>query len=128
MAESELVHRSSSGGGGGAGYPAARPDFPQSEDEFGDDPRVSYYKVDEKWILEDDDGSEWEWNGALKRWMPSVCPCSALVALFAEKENRVACCFCSVAAAPVFLSFAFIPFSAPLPSLSSYTCMLSHPP
>ncbi len=62
--------------------PSAAPDqgateripFPHSVEDFGDDPRISYSKTDGKWILEDDDGSEWEYNDALSKWMPSVRP------------------------------------------------------
>lgn len=35
------------------------------------DDRVSYSKVDGKYILENDDGTEWEWDGAMG-WVPSV--------------------------------------------------------
>lgn len=70
MAESEVPHR-------GAPPPndalsAARVAFPQTPEDFDSDPRVSFSKLDSKWILEDDDGSEWEWNDVAKRWMPSV--------------------------------------------------------
>ena len=51
----------------------ARQPFPQNPDEFNKDPRVSYSKLDDKWILEDNDGSEWEFNDKYMRWMPSVC-------------------------------------------------------
>ena len=53
---------------------AARPAFPQTPEDFEQDARVSFSKLENKWILEDDDGSEWEFNEALKRWMPSVRP------------------------------------------------------
>ena len=46
--------------------------FPQTPEEFDDDPRVSYSKLDQKWILENDDGNEFEFDSALKRWIPSV--------------------------------------------------------
>jgi hypothetical protein len=35
------------------------------------DDRVSYSKVDGKYFLENDDGTEWEWDGAMG-WVPSV--------------------------------------------------------
>ncbi|KAI9758493.1 MAG: hypothetical protein M1815_000039 [Lichina confinis] len=46
--------------------------FPQTPEEFDDDPRVSYSKLDQKWILENDDGNEFEFDSALKRWIPSM--------------------------------------------------------
>lgn len=47
--------------------------FPQASEDFGNDHRVSYSKVDNKWILEDDfDGSEWEFQESLGKWIPSV--------------------------------------------------------
>ena len=50
----------------------SRKAFPKLLEQFGEDPRVSYSKLDGKWILEDEDGSEWEFNDNLMRWMPSV--------------------------------------------------------
>ena len=49
-----------------------RQPFPKTHDEFSEDSRVSYSKLDGKWILEAEDGSEWEFNNSLMRWMPSV--------------------------------------------------------
>ena len=47
--------------------------FPEPEsEEFKDDPRVSYSKVDQKWILEDDDGSEWQYDEHQKKWIEMV--------------------------------------------------------
>jgi HIV Tat-specific factor 1 len=46
--------------------------FPQTPDQFEQDTRVSYSKLDNKWILEDVDGSEWEFEESLGKWMPSV--------------------------------------------------------
>ena len=48
--------------------------FPQNPEEFDGDPRVSYSKIDQKFILEADDGQEYEFDDALKRWIPVVCP------------------------------------------------------
>ena len=71
MAESELPHRRSSPPNNGIA--GGRADFPKSQDDFQNDPRVSYSKLDNKWILEDDDGTEWGFDEGLKRWVPSVC-------------------------------------------------------
>jgi HIV Tat-specific factor 1 len=50
-----------------------RQPFPHTPDAFESDPRVSYSTLDRKWILEDDvDGSEWEWEDELGKWVPSL--------------------------------------------------------
>ena len=65
MAESSIPHRSGSGSGGS--------DFPQTPEDFEADPRVAFSTVDRKWILENsEDGSEWEFDERLKRWVPLV--------------------------------------------------------
>lgn len=48
--------------------------FPKSLEEFDADPRVSFSKLDNKFILEADDGQEFEYDDALKRWVPVVRP------------------------------------------------------
>lgn len=48
--------------------------FPQNPEEFDADPRISFSKVDNKFILETDDGQEHEYDDALKRWVLVVCP------------------------------------------------------
>ncbi|EFE30316.1 uncharacterized protein ARB_02854 [Trichophyton benhamiae CBS 112371] len=45
--------------------------FPQP-DEFDSDPRVSFSKLDNKYILETDNGEEYTYDDALKRWIPSL--------------------------------------------------------
>jgi len=47
--------------------------FPKSLEEFEHDPRVSFSRLDGKWILEAEDGSEFEYDDALRRWIPVVC-------------------------------------------------------
>lgn len=47
--------------------------FPKDPSEFDSDPRISFSKLDEKFILETDDGQEYEYDGVLKRWVLSVC-------------------------------------------------------
>jgi len=69
------------------GLSAARVVFPSAIEDFDRDPRVSFSKLDSKWILEDDDGSEWEYDESLKRWIPSVryasvCDRSLYIAIF----------------------------------------------
>lgn len=51
---------------------AVRIAFPKTTEDFEIDPRVSYSKLDDKWILEDDDGAEWEWDTTGNRWIQSV--------------------------------------------------------
>lgn len=47
--------------------------FPKTPEDFETDPRVSYSKLDNKYILENDDGTEWEFDESLQKWIPSVC-------------------------------------------------------
>jgi len=46
--------------------------FPQDPAEFDSDPRISFSKLDNKFILETEDGQEYEYDPGLKRWIPSV--------------------------------------------------------
>ena len=46
--------------------------FPKTRQDFDQDPRVSFSKLENKWILEDDDGQEYEWNEAVQKWTPVV--------------------------------------------------------
>jgi HIV Tat-specific factor 1 len=46
--------------------------FPQSPSEFDGDPRISFSKLEDKWILETDEGTEYEYVNGLKRWVPVV--------------------------------------------------------
>lgn len=48
--------------------------FPQNPEEFDADPRVSFSKLAHKFILEADNGEEFEFDDALKRWVPVVRP------------------------------------------------------
>lgn len=51
---------------------AALNNFPQDPSDFDSDPRISFSKLDDKFILETDDGNEFEWDTALKRWIQTV--------------------------------------------------------
>ncbi|ETI21760.1 hypothetical protein G647_05829 [Cladophialophora carrionii CBS 160.54] len=44
--------------------------FPQDPADFDADPRVSWSRLDNKFILETEEGNEFEWDTALKRWIP----------------------------------------------------------
>jgi HIV Tat-specific factor 1 len=46
--------------------------FPQSPSAFDADTRVSFSRLDNKFILESEEGNEFEWDPALKRWIPVV--------------------------------------------------------
>ncbi|RJE26383.1 hypothetical protein PHISCL_01270 [Aspergillus sclerotialis] len=52
--------------------PAPLANFPQDPTEFDSDPRISFSKLDDKFILETEDGQEYEYDTALKRWIPTV--------------------------------------------------------
>jgi hypothetical protein len=46
--------------------------FPQSPSAFDEDERISWSRVDNKYLLETDEGNEYEWDDALRRWVPVV--------------------------------------------------------
>ncbi|KAL1961955.1 hypothetical protein VTN77DRAFT_736 [Rasamsonia byssochlamydoides] len=46
--------------------------FPRDPAEFDSDPRISFSKLDNKFILETEDGQEFEFDTALKRWIPTI--------------------------------------------------------
>ncbi|KAI2468031.1 hypothetical protein F4781DRAFT_399652 [Annulohypoxylon bovei var. microspora] len=46
--------------------------FPTDPQEFKHDERISFSKLDSKYIAVQDDGSEFEWDAQLKRWIPVV--------------------------------------------------------
>lgn len=50
----------------------AQSGFPQSPSEFDIDPRISFSKLEDKWILETEEGTEYEFINGLKRWVPVV--------------------------------------------------------
>lgn len=54
------------GGEGGSSFPTTR-------EEFEADPRVSWSRLTGKWALEADDGTEFEYDEGIKRWVPVVC-------------------------------------------------------
>ncbi|KAK5020631.1 hypothetical protein LTR16_001199, partial [Cryomyces antarcticus] len=69
MAESDTPHRGIPPSNDGLS--AARVAFPQTVEDFEKDPRVAFSKLEDKYLLEDDDGSEWEFDERLKRRIPS---------------------------------------------------------
>ncbi|KAI0003982.1 hypothetical protein F4779DRAFT_79831 [Xylariaceae sp. FL0662B] len=46
--------------------------FPTDPREFEQDERISFSKLDNKYIAVHDDGTEFEWDAQLKRWIPSI--------------------------------------------------------
>lgn len=48
--------------------------FPSNPDEFDQDDRISYSKVDGTYILVDENDEEWEFNSSAKRWFQPVSP------------------------------------------------------
>jgi len=46
--------------------------FPQSPSAFDADERISFSKLDSKYLLETEEGTEFEWDDALRRWIPVV--------------------------------------------------------
>lgn len=52
--------------------PAGPSDFPTDASQFDSDDRISWSKLDNKFILETDKGTEYGWDTALRRWVPVV--------------------------------------------------------
>lgn len=50
--------------------------FPTDPSEFDNDPRISFSKLDDQFILETEDGQEFVYDPALKRWVHQVCCCA----------------------------------------------------
>ncbi|KAL8746671.1 MAG: hypothetical protein Q9184_007717, partial [Pyrenodesmia sp. 2 TL-2023] len=48
------------------------PSFPTNPEDFDADDRISFSKLDSKFILETQDGQEFEYDDALKRWVPAL--------------------------------------------------------
>jgi len=46
--------------------------FPINPEEFDSDDRISFSKLDNKFLLVQDDGTELEFDDAIKRWIPIV--------------------------------------------------------
>jgi HIV Tat-specific factor 1 len=46
--------------------------FPTNPDEFDQDERISYSKLDNKYIAVQDDGAEYEFDDGLRRWIPVI--------------------------------------------------------
>jgi len=55
--------------------------FPRDVAEFDTDDRISYSKLDGKYILIDDDNEEWEFSEATASWFQPVSPSTRPIAL-----------------------------------------------
>ena len=55
-----------------AGDEASLNRFPTDPADFDNDPRISFSKLDDKFILETEDGQEYEYDAVLRRWILSV--------------------------------------------------------
>lgn len=51
---------------------AAQSDFPAEPSSFAEDERISWSKLDSKYVLETEQGGEYEWDDALRRWVAVV--------------------------------------------------------
>jgi HIV Tat-specific factor 1 len=48
----------------------SHPSFPTDPSEFDSDERISFSKLDSKFLLVQEDGTEYEFDDAIKRWIP----------------------------------------------------------
>ena len=51
-------------------YDEAPSAFPTNAEEFDSDDRISFSKLDNKFLLVQEDGTEFEFDDAIKRWIP----------------------------------------------------------
>ena len=51
---------------------ATRAPLPNDPETFDADERISFSKLSNTFLLEAEDGQEFEWDSALKRWVPVV--------------------------------------------------------
>lgn len=64
------------------------PAFPQDPADFDSDPRISFSKIDDKFILETEDGQEYEYDTGIKRWVQKVCLVSCKFSLARPNPPR----------------------------------------
>ncbi|KAK8156293.1 nuclear mRNA splicing factor-associated protein [Phyllosticta citrichinensis] len=53
-------------------HPEQQASFPQTQEEIDNDPRVSWSISGNKYILEEENGTEWAYDPKLQRWIPSL--------------------------------------------------------
>lgn len=51
---------------------AGQTDFPTEPSSFAEDERISWSKLDSKYLLETEQGGEYEWDDTLRRWVAVV--------------------------------------------------------
>lgn len=51
---------------------AERAPFPSNPEEFDHDERISYSKISQTYLLEDENGEEWEWLSGPSKWSKTV--------------------------------------------------------
>lgn len=73
---------------GGDGVSLAA-NFPTDPLEFDSDPRISFSKLDDQFILETEDGQEFVYDSVLKRWVHQVCFCARCFAPMTRPEQTV---------------------------------------
>lgn len=73
-------------GGDGVGLAG---NFPTDPSEFDSDPRISFSKLDNQFLLETEDGQEFVYDGVLKRWVHQVCFCAHCFASMASPAQTV---------------------------------------
>lgn len=49
-----------------------RAPFPEDPDSFNDDDRIAWSNADKTYILQDENGEEWEWKESVRKWISSV--------------------------------------------------------
>ncbi|CAL3963701.1 hypothetical protein PZA11_001243 [Diplocarpon coronariae] len=54
------------------GQEAGATPFPSNPENFDSDDRISFSKLDNKFVLVQEDGTEFEFDDAIKRWIPTV--------------------------------------------------------
>lgn len=65
-----MAEQASNGGGVDAQSPPPSASFPLNPEDFDGDERISFSKLDNKFVLVQSDGSEFEFDEALRRWIP----------------------------------------------------------
>jgi len=51
---------------------ANREPFPTEPEDFDADPRISFSRISSTYVLEDENGDEWEWLASKHKWVPVV--------------------------------------------------------
>lgn len=70
---------------------APRSSYPTNLEDFDADDRISFSKLDNKFILEADDGQEFKFDDALKRWVPAVRPHPPVTTIDEGSHAAIAC-------------------------------------